>query len=577
MKISGAKIVVETLIEQGCDTVFGYPGGQVINLFDELYLNRSRINHVLTAHEQGASHAADGYARATGKVGVCIATSGPGATNLVTGIATAFLDSVPMVAITGNVPCSLIGKDSFQEVDIVGVTMPVTKHNFIVKDIRELADTLRTAFRIAKSGRPGPVLVDIPKDIQTAIWDFEPKSEPVRPYPLNFASETKLRKAAEMIKNSERPYIYFGGGITLGKASQELIQLADKIDAPIGCSLMGLSAIPTDHPRFLGMNGMHGHYASSVAQDEADLVIALGARFSDRATGDKKRFNKNFQIIHIDIDSAELDKNITANLSIQGDIKDALFRLIPMLTQTERPEWSKRIEELRAEEQHRLESAMASSFGKNCDNCTQPCGKNDIKDKLTPYQIVDIISNAASEDDIIVTDVGQHQMWVAQRYPFHKPRTFLTSGGLGTMGYGMGAAIGASTADRKRTILFTGDGSFGMNLNELATAVSQNTPLVIVIMNNGVLGMVRQWQTLFFDKHYSNTTLARQTDFVKLAEAFGAKGTRVFTADELSKTAEEAFAYNGVYLIDCAVDCDEFVLPMLPPGGSIEDIITEIK
>lgn len=577
MKISGAKIVVETLIEQGCDTVFGYPGGQVINLFDELYLNRSRINHILTAHEQGASHAADGYARATGKVGVCIATSGPGATNLVTGIATAFLDSVPMVAITGNVPCSLIGKDSFQEVDIVGVTMPVTKHNFIVKDIRELADTLRTAFRIAKSGRPGPVLVDIPKDIQTAIWDFEPKSEPVRPYPLNFASETKLRKAAEMIKNSERPYIYFGGGITLGKASQELIQLADKIDAPIGCSLMGLSAIPTDHPRFLGMNGMHGHYASSVAQDEADLVIALGARFSDRATGDKKRFNKNFQIIHIDIDSAELDKNITANLSIQGDIKDALFRLIPMLTQTERPEWSKRIEELRAEEQHRLESAMASSFGKNCDNCTQPCGKNDIKDKLTPYQIVDIISNVASEDDIIVTDVGQHQMWVAQRYPFHKPRTFLTSGGLGTMGYGMGAAIGASTADRKRTILFTGDGSFGMNLNELATAVSQNTPLVIVIMNNGVLGMVRQWQTLFFDKHYSNTTLARQTDFVKLAEAFGAKGTRVFTADELAKTAEEAFAYNGVYLIDCAVDCDEFVLPMLPPGGSIEDIITEIK
>lgn len=577
MKISGAKIVVETLIEQGCDTVFGYPGGQVINLFDELYLNRSRINHILTAHEQGASHAADGYARATGKVGVCIATSGPGATNLVTGIATAFLDSVPMVAITGNVPCSLIGKDSFQEVDIVGVTMPVTKHNFIVKDIRELADTLRTAFRIAKSGRPGPVLVDIPKDIQTAIWDFEPKSEPVRPYPLNFASETKLRKAAEMIKNSERPYIYFGGGITLGKASQELIQLADKIDAPIGCSLMGLSAIPTDHPRFLGMNGMHGHYASSVAQDEADLVIALGARFSDRATGDKKRFNKNFQIIHIDIDSAELDKNITANLSIQGDIKDALFRLIPMLTQTERPEWSKRIEELRAEEQHRLESAMASSFGKNCDNCTQPCGKNDIKDKLTPYQIVDIISNVASEDDIIVTDVGQHQMWVAQRYPFHKPRTFLTSGGLGTMGYGMGAAIGASTADRKRTILFTGDGSFGMNLNELATAVSQNTPLVIVIMNNGVLGMVRQWQTLFFDKHYSNTTLARQTDFVKLAEAFGAKGTRVFTADELVKTAEKAFAYNGVYLIDCAVDCDEFVLPMLPPGGSIEDIITEIK
>ncbi|MCM1131859.1 MAG: biosynthetic-type acetolactate synthase large subunit [Ruminococcus flavefaciens] len=577
MKISGAKIVVETLIEQGCDTVFGYPGGQVINLFDELYVNRSRINHILTAHEQGASHAADGYARATGKVGVCIATSGPGATNLVTGIATAFLDSVPMVAITGNVPCSLIGKDSFQEVDIVGVTMPVTKHNFIVKDIRELADTLRTAFKIAKSGRPGPVLVDIPKDIQTAVWDFEPKSEPVRPYPLSFASGNKLRRAAEMIKESERPYIYFGGGITIGKASQELLELADKIDAPIGCSLMGLSAIPTDHPRFLGMNGMHGHYASSVAQDEADLVICLGARFSDRATGDKKRFNKNFRIIHIDIDSAELDKNITADLAIQGDIKDALFRLIPMLGETKHPEWSSRVEELRAEEQRRLESAMASSFGKNCDNCTQPCENTENTNRLTPYEIIDIVSQRASEDDIIVTDVGQHQMWTAQRYPFKKPRTFLTSGGLGTMGYGMGAAIGASSAGRKRTVLFTGDGSFGMNLNELATAVSQNIPLVIVIMNNGVLGMVRQWQTLFFDKHYSNTTLARKTDFVKLAEAFGAEGTRVFTAEELENAVAEAFSHDGVYLIDCAVDCDEFVLPMLPPGGSIEDIITEIK
>lgn len=579
MKISGAKIVVETLIEQGCDTVFGYPGGQVINLFDELYLNRNRINHILTAHEQGASHAADGYARATGKVGVCIATSGPGATNLVTGIATAFLDSVPMVAITGNVPCSLIGKDSFQEVDIVGVTMPVTKHNFIVKDIHELADTLRTAFRIAKSGRPGPVLVDIPKDVQTAVWDFEPKSEPVRPYPLSFASESKLRMAAEMIKNSERPYIYFGGGITMGKASQELLTLADKIDAPVGCSLMGLSAIPTNHPRFLGMNGMHGHYASSIAQDEADLVICLGARFSDRATGDKKRFNKNFKIIHIDIDSAELDKNITSNLAIQGDIKDALFRLIPMLTETKRPEWSKRIEELRAEEQRRIESAAAIAFEKRCDNCTHPCDKSGLAEKnhLSPYQIIDIISKTASEDDIIVTDVGQHQMWVAQRYPFMKPRTFLTSGGLGTMGFGMGAAIGASSADRKRTVLFTGDGSFGMNLNELATAVSQNTPLVIVIMNNGVLGMVRQWQTLFFDKHYSNTTLSRKTDFVKVAEAFGAKGVRVFNTEELEKAAAEAFSCNGTYLIDCAVDCNEFVLPMLPPGGSIEDIITEIK
>ncbi len=579
MKISGAKIVVETLIEQGCDTVFGYPGGQVINLFDELYLSRDRINHVLAAHEQGASHAADGYARATGKVGVVIATSGPGATNLVTGIATAYLDSVPMVAITGNVPCSLIGRDSFQEVDIVGVTMPVTKHNFIVKDIRELADTLRTAFKIAKSGRPGPVLVDIPKDVQTAVWAFEPKPDPVRPYPLSFASEGKLRKAADMITAAERPYIYFGGGVISGKASDEVIKLAEKIDAPIGCSLMGLSAVPYDDPHFLGMQGMHGHYASSVAQDEADLVIAMGARFSDRATGNKSRYAKNFRIIHIDIDSAELSKNIPADLAIQGDIKDALFRLLAMVPQKARPEWSARIAELRAEEKKRLDSALASAFEKNCANCAASCDKTGIPadHRLSPYDIVDEISAHAEADDIVVTDVGQHQMWAAQRYPLKKPRTFLTSGGLGTMGYGLGAAIGAATASGRRTILFTGDGSFGMNLNELATAVSQNLPITIVIMNNGVLGMVRQWQTLFFDKHYSNTTLNRKTDFVKLAEAFGAKSARAFSMEELKNAASEAFAYNGPFVIDCAVDCDEFVLPMLPPGGSIDDIITEIK
>ncbi|HAE52799.1 MAG TPA: biosynthetic-type acetolactate synthase large subunit [Ruminococcus sp.] len=578
MKISGAKIVVETLIEQGCDTIFGYPGGQVINLFDELYLSRDRIRHVLTAHEQGAAHAADGYARATGKVGVVIATSGPGATNLVTGIATAYLDSVPMVAITGNVPCSLIGRDSFQEVDIVGITMPVTKHNFIVKDIRELADVLRTAFKIAKSGRPGPVLVDIPKDVQTAVWDFEPKADPVRPYPLRFASESKLRKAAEMINSAERPYIYFGGGIISGKASKELIELSEKADIPMGCSLMGLSAVPSDHPNFLGMNGMHGHYASSVAQDESDLVIAMGARFSDRATGKKERFNKNFRIIHIDIDCAELNKNITSDLTIEGDIKDALFRLVSMTESRKRPEWDERIKALRSEELSRTENALRASYEKNCANCISQCENSGVSgEKLTPYTIIDIISSHASENDIVVTDVGQHQMWTAQRYPFKKPRTLLTSGGLGTMGYGMGAAIGASEATGRQTILFTGDGSFGMNLNELATAVTQNTPLVIVIMNNGVLGMVRQWQTLFFNKHYSNTTLARKTDFVKLAEAFGAVGKRVFTCQELENAAKEAFSCGKTYLIDCAVDCDEFVLPMLPPGGSIEDIITEIK
>lgn len=562
MLISGAKIVVETLIEQGCSTVFGYPGGQVINLFDELYLCRDRIDHVLTAHEQGAAHAADGYARATGKVGVVIATSGPGATNLVTGIATAYLDSVPLIAITGNVPCGLIGRDSFQEVDIVGITMPITKHNFIVKDINELADTLRTAFKIAKSGRPGPVLVDIPKDVQVAKCEFEPKTQPVIPYPIPFAPDDKLEKAADMINAAERPYIYFGGGIISGKASEELITLAEKIDAPMGCSLMGLSAVPCDHPLFLGMQGMHGHYASSVAEDEADLVIALGARFSDRATGNKNRFSKNFRIIHIDIDGAELHKNISADLAIKGDIKDSVSRLTELVGEKKRPQWEERISQLRQEELQRTENALRS-------------GKA-AQQQLRPYDIVDIIS-AHADDAVIATDVGQHQMWTAQRYPLKKPRTFITSGGLGTMGFGMGAAIGASIASGKRAVLFTGDGSFGMDLNELATAVSRNIPLVVVIFNNNSLGMVRQWQTLFFDGHYSNTVLDRSTDFVKLAEAFGAKGARASSKEELEKAAAEAFAGSGPFVIDCTVDCDEFVLPMLPPGGSIDDIITEIK
>jgi acetolactate synthase-1/2/3 large subunit len=544
MKISGAKIVVETLIEQGCETVFGFPGGQVIDLFDELYLSGDRIKHILTAHEQGAAHAADGFARATGKVGVCIATSGPGATNLVTGIATAYLDSVPVVAITGNVPCSLIGRDSFQEVDILGVTMPVTKHNFIVKDIRELADTLRSAFKIAKSGRPGPVLVDIPKDVQTAEWDFEPRPDPVRPYPLCFASENKLRRAAELINSAERPYIYFGGGIVAGKASKELLALADRIDAPLGSSLMGLSAVPCDSPRFLGMNGKHGHYASFAALTEADLVIALGVRFSDRAAFDGCS-EKRPKVIHIDIDNAELDKNVTADLAIEGDIRDALYRLIPMLTEQTHSGWSERIRELRAEEQRRYDLADKA--------------RGEKPGSLSPHDIIGIISGTAPGECIVVTDVGQHQMWTAQMYPLRKPRTFLTSGGLGTMGYGMGAAIGASAATGRRAVLFTGDGSFGMDLNELATAVSQHTPLTVVIFNNGVLGMVRQLQTRYYDKHYSATTLGRQTDFVKVAEAFGAKGGRAANADELKRLAEEAFSFDGTFVIDCAVDCDEAV------------------
>lgn len=554
MKISGAKIIMETLIEQGCDTVFGYPGGQVINIFDELYQYRDKINHVLTAHEQGASHAADGYARATGKIGVVIATSGPGATNLVTGIATAHLDSVPLVAITGNVPCSLLGRDSFQEVDIMGVTMPITKHNFIVKDVTKLADTLRLAFKIAKSGRPGPVLVDIPKDIQINQCEFESKT-PVESYPIQSADENKLRQAAELISQAKRPYIYCGGGVISSGASDEVISLAEKIDSPIGCSMMGLSAIPDDHPKFLGMQGMHGRYASSVAENEADLIIAAGARFSDRATGNTSKFAVGAKIIHIDVDNAEINKNIHAYLGIEGDIKDTLSRLVNMVEEKENPEWSSRTEELKV-------------IGNNCISS---------KTALTPYNIIDIISSKADDDTVIVTDVGQHQMWTAQRYPFKKPRTFISSGGLGTMGFGMGAAIGANIATGKKSVLITGDGSFGMNLNELATAVSNNIPMIIVIMNNGVLGMVRQWQTLFFDKHYSNTTLNRKTDFVKLAEAFGAKGIRVDTPEAFESAFKAAYAENAPFVIDCAVDCNEFVLPMLPPGGSIDDMITEIK
>lgn len=566
MKISGAKIVVETLIEQGCDTIFGYPGGQVIDLFDELYTARDRIKQILTAHEQGAAHAADGYARATGKVGVVIATSGPGATNLVTGIATAYLDSVPVVAITGNVSCDQIGRDSFQEVDIVGITMPITKHNFIVKDINELADTLRTAFKIAKSGRPGPVLVDIPKDVQTAVCEYEPNTQPIIPYPLSLASEKQLQKAADMINSCERPYIYFGGGVITGKASEQIKALADKIDAPMGCSLMGLSAIPHDDPHFLGMQGMHGHFASSMAKNEADLIIALGVRFSERATGNLEHIKKTHSIIHIDIDGAELNKNISADLAIRSDIRDSLERLLFMVEEKKHSHWSERIAQLKDEELARTASALRLAKTR-CSSRTT----------LSPYDIVDAISARADENTIIATDVGQHQMWTAQRYPFRKPRTFITSGGLGTMGYGLGAAIGASTATGKKVVLFTGDGSFGMDLNELATAVTQKIPVVIVIMNNNVLGMVRQWQTLFYGKRYSSTTFDRKTDFVKVAEAFGAEGGRAATPEELEKLADTAFSCDVPFVIDCIVDSDEMVLPMMPQGGSINDMITEIK
>lgn len=556
MILSGADIVVETLIEQGVRTVFGYPGGQVINLYDALYTRRDRIEHVLTAHEQGAAHAADGYARASGEVGVVIATSGPGATNLVTGIATAYLDSIPLVAITGNVPNSLIGRDSFQEVDITGVTLPITKHNFLVKSVDKLADTIREAFVIAKSGRPGPVLVDIPKDIQIATCPYQPCSV-VEKEPIKLAKGDKLSRAAQMIAEAQKPYIYFGGGAVSADISHEIIRLADKIDAPIGCTMMGLSCVPVDNPRYLGMEGMHGHYASSVGQDEADLIITIGARFSDRATGNVSKYARRAQIIHIDGDSAEISKNVSVQLGITCDMKDALNRLIDLVSTQKHPDWMARIAELKAEEAEQFKRVTAT-------------------DRITPYSLIMETAKRVKPDTPIVTDVGQHQMWVAQFYPFQKSRTFISSGGLGTMGFGLGAAIGAAKATGKRTVLFTGDGSFGMNLNELATASTENVPVTIIIMNNHVLGMVRQWQTLFFQKHYSNTDLHdRKTDFLKLADAFGVPGYRIHDLSELGSTLDKAFPEQGPVLVECMIDQDEFVLPMLPPGGCIEDIITE--
>ena len=554
MLLTGAQITIETLIEQGCKVLFGYPGGQVIDLYDALYEREDRIKHVLTAHEQGACHAADGYARASGQVGVVMATSGPGATNLVTGIATAYLDSIPLVAITGNVPNSLIGRDSFQEVDMTGITLPITKHNFIVKNIEDLADTIREAFKIAKSGRPGPVLVDIPKDVQQSRFEYTPHDvvEKIEQRP---AKEYKIEKAAKMLMEANRPYIYVGGGAITADATEEIIQLANTIDAVIGSTLMGLSVIPGNNERFLGMEGMHGDYASSIAQDEADLILTIGARFSDRATGNVSKYATKAKIIHIDIDRAEVDKNVSVDLGVGGDLKQALNEILKLVKPKENIEWQNRIKELK-------------EFSKKSIDQNMP------KDELNPYTLIKEVSKHTSDDTKIVTDVGQHQMWVAQYYEFKKPRTFITSGGLGTMGFGLGAAIGSAMYTNERTVLFTGDGSFGMNLNELATVATQNLPIVIILMNNGVLGMVRQWQNLFFDKHYSQTVLERKTDFVKLAEAFGIKGYRISDVSQMKDVIDQAFKEKGPVLVDCYIDKDEFVLPMLPPGGSFEDIIT---
>ena len=554
MKLTGAEIVVETLIAHGVTEIFGFPGGTVINLYDSLYKYQDQITHYLTCHEQGAAHAADGYARATGKTGVVMATSGPGATNLVTGIATAYLDSTPMVAITGNVALSLIGKDSFQEVDIVGVTMPITKHNYMVKDIADLEDTVCEAFQVARSGRPGPVLIDVPKDIQQAKYEFK-GGQPWPLLPVKKVDHEALLAAVELINSSERPYIYAGGGLITCNAGAALQALAEKIDAPVGSSMMGLTALDSKHPLKHGLTGMHGHYVASKMNADADLVIGVGVRFSDRATGSVSKYQEKTKFIHIDIDGAEIDKNISSVISLVGDAAEILPQLTELVEHRTNPLWSDRAEEHQQTADDLLDQKTGS---------------------FTPRDIIRKVREHTSDETVIATDVGQHQMWVAQNYDFCLPRTLLTSGGLGTMGFGMGAAIGASIAKGgARTVLFTGDGSFHMNMNEFATAVTYKLPIIVIIFNNHSLGMVRQWQNLFFEQRYSNTTINRATDYPKLAEAFGGVGYRAADMDELQAALEMAFSAEKPVMIECLIDQDELVLPIIPAGGSFDDMIVK--
>ena len=559
MQLNGSQIVIETLIEQGVDTVFGYPGGAILNIYDELYKNSSRIRHILTAHEQGASHAADGYARSTGKTGVVFATSGPGATNLVTGIATAYMDSVPLIAITCNVGTSLLGKDSFQEVDIAGITMPITKHNFIVRDVNRLADIIRDAFRIANSGRPGPVLIDIPKDITAATAEFTPVSKSELKEcscKCNQFTDDDIKKAAELINNAERPVIYCGGGVAISKAEKELLELAEKAHIPVAVSLMGKTAIASTHPLCTGMVGMHGTKASNTAVSQSDLLIAIGARFSDRVISNPKTFAKNSKVLHIDIDPAEINKNIQTYASIVGDVKAVLSKLNPLVKEKAESEWNEKV----------------NGWKKNL-----PPMYTALED-LHPKAICEYVHSKIDGNEIVTTEVGQHQMWIAQFYPFTTPRSFLTSGGLGTMGYGTGAAIGAQVGNpKKRVVHFAGDGSFRMNCNELATISHYELPIIIIVLNNGVLGMVRQWQNLFYEKRFSQTTLDFGPDFVKLAEAYGISAIRVSKEADFKAAFDKALESGKPALIDCAIPKDEMVLPMVPGGKSIDNLIMEIK
>lgn len=554
MLLTGAEIIIECLKEQGVDTIFGYPGGAILNVYDALYKYKDQITHILTSHEQGAAHAADGYARATGKVGVCFATSGPGATNLVTGIATAAMDSVPMVAITANVTNSLLGKDSFQEVDIAGIVMPVTKHSYIVKDIRQLANTIRKAFYIAKSGRPGPVLVDVTKDVTAAKFEYEPK----RPATVNRVTEEirtrDLQTAADMIAQSKRPYIFVGGGSVISGASKEIRELAYRIQAPVCDSLMGKGAFCGEEELYTGMIGMHGTKTSNLGVSKCDLLIVLGARFSDRVIGDASKFAKDAKILQVDIDAAEINKNIIVDASIEGDIKEVVRRLLEYVEPKKNEEWLSYI------------NGLKKKYPLSYDH-SQLTG---------PYIIEKLYELTKDQDTIITTDVGQHQMWTAQYYKFKKPRTFLTSGGLGTMGYGLGAAIGAKMGCPEKTVAnIAGDGCFRMNMNELATAARCGRPLVQIVLNNHVLGMVRQWQTLFYEKRYSHTVLNDQVDFVKVSEALGVKAKRITRIDEVEPVLKEALASETPMLLDCWIDQDLSVFPMVPAGASIEEVFDE--